>query len=271
MQFDAAAEALPTLPAALALGNQVAAGAFGTVYRATFHGEPVAVKSFVEDPHAQNREAALCQELMTTSHPNIVKYFDVRRTDGPEGGVRVLIVMEHVSHSLNDVLSFLATRKMRMTKPKVRLFFKQLAAGLGFLHSNNIAHRDIRPQNILICLRAGQVKIADFGSAKRLTAGMSSKTYISSRWYRAPEMILDRNVYTVAVDMWAFGCVLAETAQGSPIFRAADNSSQLVCTCPCLQTACTHHACVNRHRSFKFLARSHPKISQQCRAQMAGS
>ena len=74
------------------------------------------------------------------------------------------------------------------------------------------------------------LKIADFGSAKRLGAQLPSTTYISSRWYRAPELILGRDLYTVSVDMWGFGCMLAEAAMGSPIFQGDDNIAQLVCT-----------------------------------------
>ena len=227
MQSHAEAEAPPAASAALVLGDEIGAGAFGTVYAATFHGQSVAVKSVVEDPRMQNREAALCEQLMRANHPNIVKYFDVRRTNSPEGAC-VLIVMERISHTLLDILNVLASRGLRMTKQNVCLLFPQVASGLNFLHSNEIVHRDIRPQNILVCPHSGQAKIADFGSAKRLYTGIPSKTYISSRWYRAPEMILDRDLYTVAVDLWALGCVLAETAQGSPIFHADNNSAQLV-------------------------------------------
>ena len=81
---------------------------------------------------------------------------------------------------------------------------------------------------MLVCPHTRKLKIADFGSAKQLSEGAPSNTYITSRWYRAPELILDRNLYTVKVDIWAFGCVLAETALGRPIFQAAGNMEQLV-------------------------------------------
>jgi len=226
-QRPVAAAVDPAALAALVLGHEIGAGSFGTVYDATLHGLPVAVKCVVKDSRVDSREAELCQELATASHSSIVKFLGVRRLDRPGGVQMLMVVMERVSHSLQDILYVLATHEQRMTRPKVCLFFPQLAAGLDFLHSNGIVHRDIRPGNILVCLRRQEVKIADFSSAKRLSAGIPSVTYISSRWYRAPELILDRDLYTVAVDMWSFGCVLAETARGCALFQAGNNSAQL--------------------------------------------
>ena len=69
--------------------------------------------------------------------------------------------------------------------------------------------------------------MSDFGSAKQLKCNSISATYICSRYYRAPECILDRNMYSFEIDVWAFGCILAEIPLSVPIFQGGDNVSQL--------------------------------------------
>ena len=139
-------------PAALVLGTQIGAGAFGTVFSATLHGQPVAVKRVVEDRRDTSREASLCQQLSAASHPNIVQFICVERTEGLDGVGVLHIVTERANHSLRDMLTWLARRQLRMTKLNECLFFPQLAAGLAFLHARNIVHRDIRPENVSHCI-----------------------------------------------------------------------------------------------------------------------
>merc|ERR1712224_316354 len=70
--------------------------------------------------------------------------------------------------------------------------------------------------------------MGDFGSAKRILPGRRNTTYICSRFYRAPELILDRDQYGPAIDIWSYGCILTELAVGCPFFAGEDNASQLV-------------------------------------------
>jgi glycogen synthase kinase 3 beta len=121
-------------------------------------------------------------------------------------------------------------RKERKYPPLlyVKLFAFQMFAGLNYIHSIGITHRDLKPQNILCDPVSGELKICDFGSAKRLLPQEKSVSYIASRYYRAPELIMDCEYYTTAIDIWAAGCVLAEMLMaGMPIFAGGSAIGQM--------------------------------------------
>ena len=98
---------------------------------------------------------------------------------------------------------------------------KQAFYALCYLHANNICHRDIKPENFLIShggdLTTVSLKLADFGLAKRTGAGNHTE-YVSTRWYRAPELVLRSSQYDQSVDIFALGCIMAEMYLGRPIF-----------------------------------------------------
>jgi len=85
-----------------------------------------------------------------------------------------------------------------------------------FLERARIIHCDLKPENILLkqANKSG-IKIVDFGSS--CFEDEIIYTYIQSRFYRAPEIILGLR-YTIAIDMWSFGCIMAELYMGYPIF-----------------------------------------------------
>ena len=88
--------------------------------------------------------------------------------------------------------------------------------------------RDIKPQNLLVDPNTHVLKLCDFGSAKQLIQGEPNVAYICSRYYRAPELIFGATDYTVIIDVWSQGCVLAELLIGSPIFPGSSGVDQLV-------------------------------------------
>lgn len=109
----------------------------------------------------------------------------------------------------------------------VRKFAHSILQCLDMLHRNRIIHCDLKPENILLKQpgRSG-IKVIDFGSS--CYEHQRVYTYIQSRFYRAPEVILGAK-YGMSIDMWSFGCILAELLTGYPLFPGEDEADQLAC------------------------------------------
>lgn len=92
----------------------------------------------------------------------------------------------------------------------------QILSALNYLHDSGLVHRDIKPSNILLDSSCN-TKICDFGLVRKISdfterdkSEQIFTEYVASRWYRAPEILLNGNHFsTVEIDMWSFGCVLA--------------------------------------------------------------
>uniref|UniRef100_A0A8C2FDR3 Dual specificity tyrosine phosphorylation regulated kinase 3 n=1 Tax=Cyprinus carpio TaxID=7962 RepID=A0A8C2FDR3_CYPCA len=111
--------------------------------------------------------------------------------------------------------------------PLVRKFAHSILQCLEALHRHKIIHCDLKPENILLKQqgRSG-IKVIDFGSS--CFDHQRVYTYIQSRFYRAPEVILGLR-YGMPIDMWSFGCILAELLTGYPLFPGEDEGDQLAC------------------------------------------
>jgi dual specificity tyrosine-phosphorylation-regulated kinase 2/3/4 len=109
----------------------------------------------------------------------------------------------------------------------VRRVARQVLGTLSFLRRLNIVHCDLKPENILLTSRgSSSVKVIDFGSS--CYADQRVYSYIQSRFYRAPEVILGLP-YGPAIDIWSLACVLAELLTGHPLFPGEDEVEQLGC------------------------------------------
>ncbi|KAM3925361.1 dual specificity tyrosine-phosphorylation-regulated kinase 2 isoform 2-T2 [Leptodactylus fuscus] len=111
--------------------------------------------------------------------------------------------------------------------PLVRKFAHSILQCLDALHKNRIIHCDLKPENILLKQqgRSG-IKVIDFGSS--CYEHQRVYTYIQSRFYRAPEVILGGR-YGMPIDMWSLGCILAELLTGYPLLPGEDEGDQLAC------------------------------------------
>lgn len=109
----------------------------------------------------------------------------------------------------------------------IRRFAKQLLSSLVLLKGHKVIHCDLKPENVLLAHPArSEIKVIDFGSS--CLENEKVYTYIQSRFYRSPEVILGMT-YGMPIDMWSLGCILAELLTGYPIFPGENEQEQLAC------------------------------------------
>lgn len=94
---------------------------------------------------------------------------------------------------------------------------------MKYVHSAGVVHRDLKPSNILVNENC-DLKICDFGLARIQDPQMTG--YVSTRYYRAPEIMLTWQKYDVEVDIWSAGCIFAEMLEGKPLFPGKDHVNQ---------------------------------------------
>ncbi|KAJ2894944.1 hypothetical protein MKZ38_007085 [Zalerion maritima] len=109
----------------------------------------------------------------------------------------------------------------------IRRFTKQMLSSLNLLKGHKVIHCDLKPENILLRHPMhSEIKVIDFGSS--CFENEKVYTYIQSRFYRSPEVILGMT-YGMPIDMWSLGCILAELYTGVPIFPGENEQEQLAC------------------------------------------
>lgn len=204
-------------------------GTFGVVYKVEEIEEKkvAAIKKVFQDPKYSNREFKI---VINLDHPNCIKvhkFFFSSSEEKPEEKY-LNLVMDYIPETLYKILRFYYKKSMEFPNPLCKIYTYQMFRALSYLHSLNICHRDIKPQNILIDVDHNKLVVCDFGSAKILKKGETSVAYICSRYYRAPELILGEDSYDCSIDIWAIGCVVAEMVLGEPLFPGKNSKDQFV-------------------------------------------
>ncbi|XP_017301429.1 mitogen-activated protein kinase 1, partial [Diaphorina citri] len=118
----------------------------------------------------------------------------------------------------------------RLSNDHICYFLYQILRGLKYIHSANVLHRDLKPSNLLLNTTC-DLKICDFGLARVADpehdhTGFLTE-YVATRWYRAPEIMLNSKGYTKSIDIWSVGCILAEMISNRPIFPGKHYLDQL--------------------------------------------
>eukprot|EP00299_Pterocystis_sp_00344_P014003 c6923_g1_i2.p1 GENE.c6923_g1_i2~~c6923_g1_i2.p1 ORF type:complete len:560 (+),score=111.15 c6923_g1_i2:30-1682(+) len=206
------------------VGRKIGVGSFASVYEAQhrFTQQKVAIKVISKNRLNSKLQANLQSEvslLKSFDHPNVVKLYDVENTEN-----HLFLIMEHCAGG--DLAEFLKVHG-KCSEELARNIISQLAAGLSFMRSKNVIHRDIKPQNLLLTDSPSPVvKIADFGFARIMKEGMMAVTMCGSPLYMAPE-VMQYKSYDAKVDLWAVGAVLYELLTGSPPFPARTHKELL--------------------------------------------
>lgn len=204
------------------LGN----GSFGNVIKCKDHkfaSKLVAVKIIKNDLNwslQSVNEIKMLKLLNETENPAILNYHDHFNFRS-----HMCIVTELLSLNLYSLLELINFKGLSL--PLVLNIGSQIIGGLRYIHKLNIIHCDIKPENIMVKLKDNanfQIKIIDFGSS--CFRNEISFTYIQSRFYRAPEVILGAN-FTEKIDIWSLGCVLVELFTGLPIFPGKNEIEQM--------------------------------------------
>ncbi|EAZ62992.2 Serine/threonine-protein kinase ATG1 (Autophagy-related protein 1) [Scheffersomyces stipitis CBS 6054] len=242
------------------IGPEIGKGSFATVYKCIDNKthKAVAIKSVVRSKLKskkliENLEIEI-SILKSMKHPHIVGLLDYKQTSS-----HFHIVMDYCS--MGDLSYFIRKRNQlikthpvisslleRYPSPEgshglnetlVIHFLKQLSSALQFLRDKSLVHRDIKPQNLLLCppMHSKQefqdgnyvglwelpvLKIADFGFARFLPSTSMAETLCGSPLYMAPE-ILRYEKYNAKADLWSVGAVLYEMTVGKPPFKAGNH------------------------------------------------
>jgi mitogen-activated protein kinase 1/3 len=124
----------------------------------------------------------------------------------------------------------------------LQYFLYQLLRGLKYVHSANVLHRDLKPSNLFLNANC-DLKIGDFGLARTTSETDFMTEYVVTRWYRAPELLLNCSEYTAAIDIWSVGCILGEILTRQPLFPGKDYVHQLRLVTEVCHFAIVHQPC----------------------------
>ncbi|XP_067950481.1 mitogen-activated protein kinase 14A-like [Watersipora subatra] len=205
--------------------SPVGTGAYGQVCSAldTEKNIKVAIKKLTrpfQSPIHARRTFREIKMLKHMNHENIIGLLGIfTPATSIEKFSDVYLVTHLMGADLNNIV-----RTQRLTDEHVQFLIYQILRGLKYVHSAGILHRDLKPSNIAVNEDC-ELKILDFGLARQTDDSMTG--YVATRWYRAPEIMLNWMHYNQTVDIWSVGCIMAELMSGKILFPGNDHIDQL--------------------------------------------
>ncbi|KAL6309179.1 hypothetical protein BKA93DRAFT_724499 [Sparassis latifolia] len=203
-------------------------GSFGQVLNCRDHctGESVAIK-IIRNKKRFHHQALVEIKILDSLRKwdQEEKHHVIKMTEHFYFRNHLCIAMELLSINLYELIK--ANGFVGFTTALIRRFTSQMLQSLSLMRHHRIVHCDLKPENVLLRHPAkSAIKVIDFGSS--CFEHEKIYTYIQSRFYRSPEVILGMN-YHMAIDMWSLGCILAELYTGFPIFPGENEQEQLSC------------------------------------------
>ncbi|XP_077100409.1 serine/threonine-protein kinase MAK isoform X4 [Siphateles boraxobius] len=211
--------------------KQLGDGTYGSVLmgKSNESGELVAIKRMKRKFYSWEECMNLreVKSLKKLNHANVVKLKEVIREND-----HLYFVFEYMKENLYQLMK---DRTKLFPESVIRNISFQILQGLSFIHKHGFFHRDMKPENLL-CMGPELVKIADFGLAREIRSRPPYTDYVSTRWYRAPEVLLRSPVYSSPIDIWAVGCIMAELYTLRPLFPGNSEVDEIFKICQVLGT-----------------------------------
>ncbi|XP_070557685.1 mitogen-activated protein kinase 14B-like isoform X2 [Ptychodera flava] len=242
--------------------SPVGSGAYGQVCSAydSVNNHKVAIKKlarpFQSAIHAKRsyRELRLLKHM---EHENIIGLLDVfTPTESLKDFQDIYLVTHLMGADLNNIV-----KCQKLTDDHVQFLVYQILRGLKYVHSAGIVHRDLKPSNIAVNEDC-ELKILDFGLARMADDEMTG--YVATRWYRAPEIMLNWMHYSQTVDIWSVGCIMAELLTSRTLFPGCDHIDQLVRIMKLVGTPNDRLLEKIKSEEAKTYIKSLPKMVQRC-------
>ncbi|XP_028367833.1 serine/threonine-protein kinase MAK isoform X6 [Phyllostomus discolor] len=211
--------------------RQLGDGTYGSVLmgKSNESGELVAIKRMKRKFYSWDECMNLreVKSLKKLNHANVIKLKEVIREND-----HLYFIFEYMKENLYQLMK---DRNKLFPESVIRNIMYQILQGLAFIHKHGFFHRDMKPENLL-CMGPELVKIADFGLARELRSQPPYTDYVSTRWYRAPEVLLRSSVYSSPIDLWAVGSIMAELYTLRPLFPGTSEVDEIFKICQVLGT-----------------------------------
>lgn len=164
--------------------------------------------------------------LRLLHHENVIELKTILKPKSESKFDEIYAVFELMETDLGSIIK----SQQELSLDHVQFFLYQVLRGMKYIHSAGILHRDLKPKNLLVNSN-WDLKICDFGLSRadipELYEAGAMTDYISTRWYRAPELLFGSDFYTAEVDVWSIGCIFAELLTRSSFLPGTDSENQL--------------------------------------------